>query len=190
MDTRWNSIIIHMNRFELSHQDSHPESIYYTNREFFIPERERPVAIMKYTIFLPGRLIITSFWTVNGIGRRSVLREEVVDKLWSSEFWRRLYPWIWTACLQYFTRTIPESTLPIKTIEIESDWRAIGFYRKAANSLLESWNIYSWKQGDEIHTEKLSPLLLTRFYTFIVNNVLLLEAGNRMQFTLYLENNQ
>ncbi len=165
----------------LSHHDVPSENRFYTHMEFFLPEREKPVAIIRHTTFTKTRVVITSFWTINGNGTKTALHNEVLEKIDSPDYWKKLYPWLWTECLRSFIQDIRANNPAIENVELESAWNALHFYRKAANALLESGDIESWKQGNKASYVKRIPSALLPIVC-----PLLPRNSNIDHFTFYL----
>ena len=78
------------------------------------------------------------------------------DKFWNT--WKK-YPWLWTTCLARFIWEL-SSKEDVDTLTLMSVPWAMIFYRKAANQLLVSGHIKSWKQWRRLVSIHKAPLWL------------------------------
>lgn len=170
---------------ELSHQELPKNYDYYTT-EFFLPWRENPVAILRYEIILK-QVIIRTFCTVNWVypkGDSVYWIMDEIDRIWRFDFWKNLYPWIWTECLDLFIRKLRESEKPFENLELRSVPSAIWFYRKAASRLLEQWSISSWKQWNWWDLIKKIPI---SFIKYLWLDIFFRKLDNPDKFSLKLQ---
>lgn len=170
---------------ELSHQELPKNYDCYTT-EFFLPERENPVAILRYKTIL-RQVIIDAFCTINWTYQWDInvfWMRDMVDRMWKFDFWKNLYPWIWMECLDLFIRQLHESEKSYRSLEFRSAPSAIWFYKKAALRLLESWNISSWEQWNGWELVKKIPFpVINRLYL----DYLFKSLSNPDRFTFHLQ---
>jgi hypothetical protein len=129
-------------KYPITFHEERKNNLY--DGSFCLPERERPIAKIRY-YYHKSTICILQFCTINWdtFSEEYILMQDLAREIWAMSLQKEYYPWIGIECLRIFTRKMLQKWSQIELFSVPN---TIGFYRKACNTILRSWEIVEWKQ--------------------------------------------